>query len=327
VNIGAFVPAKAAMALLILGIAAAGCANGGASTAAAPSPTPTLQPSESSAASPTPLDSAAANEIVVTDPTKAAAADNSPSPKAVGSTSGKAGVASSGSQATAGGQAAAAGPASVSLGTAGNYVLLSKAGISTTGTTKITGDIGVSPIAATAITGFGLVLDKSGTFSTSSVVVGEVFAATYGVPTPGLLTTAVKDMQTAYTDAAGRKAGVTELGAGNIGGLTLAPGVYKWGSNVTIPTNVTLSGGKNDVWILQIAGNLSTSSAQRVILSGGAQAKNIFWQVAGSTTLGTTSRFYGTILDKTNIALKTGAVLNGRALAQTAITLDANTQP
>jgi hypothetical protein len=135
---------------------------------------------------------------------------------------------------------------------------------------------------------------------------------------------AVKDMQTAYTNAAGRAAGVTGLGAGNIGGLTLAPNVYKWSSNVTIPTNLTLSGGKNDVWIFQISGTLSISSAKQIILAGGAQAKNIFWQVAGTTTLGTTSTFNGTILDMKNIALQTGAVLNGRALAQTAITLQAN---
>jgi hypothetical protein len=212
----------------------------------------------------------------------------------------------------------------VDLGTAGNYVLLSKAGISTTGTTKVTGSIAVSPIAASAITGFGLVLDKSRTFSTSTLVTGRVYAANYAAPTPSVLTTAVEDMQTAYTNAAGRAADVTGLGAGNIGGLTLAPGVYKWGTGVTIPTNVTLSGGKNDVWIFQIAGTLSISSAKQVILEGGAQAKNVFWQVAGATTLGTNSTFNGTILDKTNIALRTGAVLNGRALAQTAITLEAN---
>jgi hypothetical protein len=131
-------------------------------------------------------------------------------------------------------------------------------------------------------------------------------------------------MQTAYTNAAGRAADATGLGAGNIGGLTLAPGVYKWGTGVTIPTNVALSGGENDVWIFQIAGTLSISSANQVILEGGAQAKNVFWQVAGATTLGTNSTFNGNILDKKNIALRTGAVLNGRALAQTAITLEAN---
>ncbi len=218
----------------------------------------------------------------------------------------------------------AAGPAPVDLGTAGNFVILSKAGISTTGTTKITGNIGVSPIAATAITGFGLVRDSSGAFSRSSLVTGRIYAANYAVPTPSQLTSAVGAMETAYRNAAGRTAGVTELGAGNIGGLTLAPGVYKWGTGVKIPTDVTLSGGANDVWVFQIAGTLRISSGKNVILQNGAQAKNIFWQVAGATTLGTNSTFNGNILDKTNIALQTGAVLSGRALAQTAVTLDAN---
>ena len=216
------------------------------------------------------------------------------------------------------------GPAPVDLGSAGKFVILSKAGITTTGTTRITGNIGVSPIAATAITGFGLVLDSSGTFSRSKLVTGKVYAADYAVPTPASLTAAVSAMQTAYTNAAGRTAGVTGLGAGNIGGLTLAPGVYKWTTGLTIPTNVTLAGSADAVWIFQVAGTLNISSAKKVILAGGAQAKNIFWQVAGATTLGTYSTFNGTILDKTNIAIQTGAVLTGRALAQTAVTLDAN---
>jgi hypothetical protein len=203
-------------------------------------------------------------------------------------------------------------------------MILSKAGISTTGTTKIIGNIGVSPIAASAITGFGLVRDSSGAFSSSTLVTGRVYAANYAVPSPSQLTVAIGAMEAAYKNAAGRTAGVTELGAGNLEGLTLAPGVYEWGTGVTIPTNVTLSGGSNAVWIFQIAGTLSISSAKNVILEGGAQAKNVFWQVAGATTLGTNSTFNGTILDKTNIALQTGAVLNGRAFAQTAVTLDAN---
>lgn len=216
--------------------------------------------------------------------------------------------------------------AAVNLGTAGNFVILSKAGISTTGVTKITGNIGVSPIAASAITGFGLVMDRLGQFSTSALVTGKVYAADYKVPTPNMLTTAVSDMQTAYTNAAGRAPTYpNNLYSGNLGGRTLGPGVYKWTTGVTIPTNVTLSGGSNDVWIFQIAGTLKISSGKKVILSGGAQAKNIFWQVAGATTLGTYSTFNGTILDQTNIAVQTGAVLNGKALAQTAVTLDANT--
>ena len=82
---------------------------------------------------------------------------------------------------------------------------------------------------------------------------GNVYASDYAVPTPANLTTAVSDMLTAYTDAAGRAADYTEVGAGNIGGMTLPPATYKWGTGVSIPTNVTLNGGPNDVWIFQIA--------------------------------------------------------------------------
>ncbi len=220
--------------------------------------------------------------------------------------------------------ALAAGPALVNLGTAGNFVILAKTGISTTGSTAIVGDLGVSPAAATYLTGFALTLPSASAFSTSASVTGKVYAPGYANPTPANLTTAVLDMQTAYTDAAGRAPTVTELGAGNIGGLTLAPGVYKWSTGVIVPTNITLSGSANDVWIFQIAQNLNVSSGVHITLSGGAQAANIFWQVAGQTTIGTTAVFNGNILDQTAIVLNTGAQLNGRALAQTAVTLDAN---
>ncbi len=219
----------------------------------------------------------------------------------------------------------AAGPAGVNLGAAGNFVILAKTGISTTGVTSIVGNLGLSPAAASYITGFALILPAASAFSTSAQVTGKVYAPGYADPTPANLTIAVLDMQTAYTDAAGRAPNVTELGAGNIGGLTLAPGVYKWGTGVTIPTDVTLSGGANDIWIFQVAQNLNISSATKVILAGGAQANNIFWVVAGQTTLGTTSVFNGNILDQTAIVFNTGATLNGRALAQSAVTLDGNT--
>jgi hypothetical protein len=218
----------------------------------------------------------------------------------------------------------AASPAAVNLGTAGNFAILSKTGISTTGATSVVGDIGVSPVAATYITGFALTLPAAGAFATSALVTGKVYAPGYANPTSANLTVAILDMQTAYTDAAGRAPNVTELGAGNIGGLTLAPGVYKWGTGLTIPTDVTLSGGANDVWIFQVAQTLNISSAKKVVLAGGAQAKNIFWVVAGQTTIGTTAVFNGNILDQTAIVLNTGAKLNGRALAQTAVTLDSN---
>jgi hypothetical protein len=132
-------------------------------------------------------------------------------------------------------------------------------------------------------------------------------------------------MEAAYTDAAGRtNPTAVNLGAGNVGGMTLAPGLYKWTSNVDISKDVTLAGASNQVWIFQIAGTLNQASATKVILSGGAQAKNIFWQTAGGVIIGTTAHSEGTILTKTKIAMNTGASTNGRLLAQTAVTLQKN---
>jgi len=229
----------------------------------------------------------------------------------------------------------AAGPAPVELGTASNFVILSKSGISTTGTTKIYGNIGVSPIDRTALTGFSETMDPSNVFSTSIYVSapgtfvansGKLYAADYTAPTPSNMTTAISNMETAYTDAAGRATPTaTELGAGDIGGMTLAPGLYKWSTGLNIPTDVTLSGGANDVWIFEIAQDLTLANGIKVNLSGGAQAKNIFWQIAGQTTLGTGSTMNGNMICQTLIALNTGAILNGRLLAQTAVTLDTAT--
>ena len=229
------------------------------------------------------------------------------------------------------------GPAPVNLGsvngtgtvTSPKFVILAKTAISTTGTTAITGDLGVSPVAATYITGFGLAVDPTGCFSTSSLVTGKIFASDYTgggcTTTAPLLTTAVLDMQTAYTNAAGRAPDFTEIGAGNIGGMTLPAGTYKWGPGVLIPTNVTLSGGANDVWIFKIAGGITQASAAQVILSGGALPKNIFWQAADVVDIGTTAHMEGVILAQTQITLKTGATANSRLLAQSAVTLDAST--
>jgi len=212
----------------------------------------------------------------------------------------------------------------VNLGAAAPFIILTKTGVSTTGATHVNGDIAVSPIAATAITGFGL-KRTAPTYSTSSLVTGRIFAANYAAPTPAHLTSAIGAMQTAYNDAAGRKNPTkVALGAGNIGGLTIKPGLYKWSSNVKIASNVTLSGNENGIWIFQVAGTLNVASGKRVILAGGALDKNIYWQVAGATTLNTTAVLHGTVLDKTAIVLKTGAKLYGKALAQTAVTLDAN---
>jgi hypothetical protein len=213
----------------------------------------------------------------------------------------------------------------VKLGTAANFAILSKSGISTVPPSNVTGDIGVSPIAATAITGFSLIADATNVFATARQVTGHVYAANYAPPTPSHMTTAVGDMERAFTDAAGRAAGVTELGAGNIGGMTLAAGVYKWSTGVVIPTDVVLNGKATDVWIFQIAQGLTISSAKRVTLTGGARPENVFWQVSGQVVLGTTAHLEGIVLSKTAIVLATGASVKGRLLAQTAVTLDSST--
>lgn len=226
--------------------------------------------------------------------------------------------------------AQAAGPAPVDLLTAGNYVILGNTGISNTGvTTSITGDIGTSS-SATSITGFDLVLDASGTFSTSvpsSLVTGRVYAFDYTDPTPTEMTAASNDMLTAFSNAAGLPADgdKNNLWSGDLTGQNLAPGTYVWASAVGVSAagSVTISGTASDVWVFQITGVLSLGSGASVILNG-ALAQNIFWQVAGSVVLDTTSSMKGTILCSTDIAMNNGATLEGRALAQTAVTLDGN---
>jgi hypothetical protein len=107
--------------------------------------------------------------------------------------------------------------------------------------------------------------------------------------------------------------------------MTLAPGVYKWGTGLLIPTNVTLNGLETDVWIFQIAQDLTVTSGTKVLLAGGALPKNVFWQVAGLVDLGTTAHLEGIVLSQTAITLGTGASVNGRLLAQTAVNIDAAT--
>lgn len=208
----------------------------------------------------------------------------------------------------------------VNLGVAGNFAILSKSGITNVPPSVITGHVGTSPI-----TGAALLL-------TCPEVTGNIYTVDAAGPllcrttNATELTIAVLNMQTAYTDAAGRSnPDYLNEGAGIIGGLTLEPGLHKWTSTLLIPTNIELDGGEDDVWIFQVSGTLTMSSAVRMNLSGGAQAKNIFWQVSGAVTLGTTSHFEGNLLGATSIAVQTGATINGRLLAQTAVTLQMNT--
>lgn len=212
----------------------------------------------------------------------------------------------------------------VELGTAGNYVILAKSAINNSPTSDITGDVGLSPMAESFITGFSQTAATG--HSTSDQVTGRIFAADMTDPTPSNLTTAVENMEAAYNDAAGRTSpDFVELYTGEIGGKTLSPGLYKWSNTVLLTDDLTFSGNENDIWILQVAENVTVSSDVNIILTGGAQAKNIFWQVAGEVTIGTTSHFEGIVLSMTGITLNTGASLNGRILAQTAAIFDANT--
>ncbi len=212
----------------------------------------------------------------------------------------------------------------VNLGTSANYVILAKTAIKNSPISVVTGDLGLSPAATSYIT--GLSITNATGYATSAQVTGTIYAADMVTPTSGKLTTAVNNMITAYNDAAGRPSpDFSELGSGNIGGKTLTPGLYKWTSSVTLPTDVTISGGSGDVWIFQISGDLNMSTSVKVILSGGAKAENIFWQVAGMAIFGTTSHFEGIILCQTGITFQTGASFNGRALAQTAVILEGNT--
>jgi hypothetical protein len=217
------------------------------------------------------------------------------------------------------------GPAAVNLATAGLFEILTKSGITNVPTSSVIGDMGVSPITDAAITGFALVLDGSGQFSTSAQVTGKVYAANYTPPTPAKLTQAVLDMQAAYTDAQGRSPDVVNLAGGSIGGLTLAPGTYQFTSNLSVLSGITFNGGPNDTWIIQVAGTLTIGNGVNIQLTGGAQAKNIIWAVAGATTIGTGVIFQGNVLDQTNIAVQTGAIVHGKLLAQTAVTLQQNT--
>ena len=227
---------------------------------------------------------------------------------------------------------AGVGPAPVTMGTAGNFVILTKSGITNVPTSNITGNIGSSPINAAAIDVTcaemtGLIYGVDATYVGS----GDVTCFRGTAPDKTLVDNAVLDMGTAYNDAAGRTnpAPVTELGAGDISGRTITPGLYKWGTGVLISTNVTLSGGPNDVWIFQIAQGLTLANTATVTLTGGALARNVFWQSFGVVSIGTGAHFEGIVLAKTAINLTTGASVLGRLLAQTDVTLQSNaiTQP
>jgi hypothetical protein len=225
---------------------------------------------------------------------------------------------------------------SVDLGTADDYVILAKTGITTVQDSVITGDIAVSPIFDLAMTGFDFTrcIDGDEIFSTSEQLVGagdKAFAADYGGATETALITAVSDMETAYTDAAGRpnsNGARINLGDGILNGASfggqatpLTPGVYTFSTGVSITNNIYFSGSATDIFIIQMAGNLDQAANKRVILENGAVAENIFWQIAGNVAVGAGAHFEGVLLVKTDVTFFTGSSLNGRILAQTACNL------
>src|ERR1035437_2656840 len=210
----------------------------------------------------------------------------------------------------------AAGPAPVNLGSAAHFTILAGAAITTTGGGIINGDVGASPITGAAI------------HLTQAQVNGTIYAVDAAGPAgsvidPALLLTAKGDLTTAYNDAAGRtptpSGPFLNPGAGNIGGMKLVPGLYKFTSTAYITgSDVTLTGGPNDVWIFQTKEDLQVGSGIHVVLAGGAQARNIFWQVGSSAVLDTFSVFKGTIMAEEAITMKTSSTIEGRALAFTA---------
>ncbi len=207
----------------------------------------------------------------------------------------------------------AAGPAAVNLGSAAHFTILAGAAVTTTGGGIINGDVGASPITGSAI------------HLTQAQVNGTIYAVDASGPAgsvkaPAMLTTAKGDMMTAFKDAAGRTPVPTgpylNPGVGNLGGLNLGPGLYKFtGTALITGSDVTLTGGPDDVWIFQIAADLQVGSGISVILAGGAQARKIFWQVGTSAVIGTFASFKGTILADQAVTMNTSSAMDGRALA------------
>ena len=216
--------------------------------------------------------------------------------------------------------------AAVDLNTAGDYAILAQTGISTVPASVITGNIAVSPIASTAMTGFSFTLGSEGQLSKSTQVAGEyqAYSPNYSEAVATALTAAVLDMGVAYNYAANRDnndASRINLLGGILTAVTLSPGVYTFTTGVHLTGDIYFDGSADDVFIIQIAGNLLADSTTNVILTGGALAKNIFWQVAGNVKVRAGATMKGILLVKTDVTFITGSTLNGRVLAQTACVL------
>jgi hypothetical protein len=215
----------------------------------------------------------------------------------------------------------ALGPSPVDIGSAADFVVLTKTGLANTGPSVYSGNIGASPITGAAITGLACAeVEFPGTVYTTN---GAGPAAPCNTTDAPRLTTAVADMTAAKNNANGRAADYTAVGGGVIGNTTFAPGVYKWTTAVSVPADMTISGGEDDVWIFQVDGAFALGTGFRMNLAGGAQSKNIFWQIDGAITFAANSHFSGVLLAEVGITAAAGVTMDGRILTQTAVTATA----
>ena len=224
----------------------------------------------------------------------------------------------------------ALGVSPVPLRTAANYVILGSTAITNNGPSVITGDVAINATSATLL-GFNLALAVD--HWTSTQVNGNLYSFDLPDPATATIGQAATDMATAYTNAATRPApppgnfNINNGIATQIGGVApFVPGLYVWGSAVNIGAGgITISGGANDVWIFQMSGALNLADGINIVLTGGAQAKNVYWAVGGAVTLGIGSQFKGILLGSAAVNLLNTAAVNGRVLSVGALTLTSST--
>lgn len=215
----------------------------------------------------------------------------------------------------------------VNLGSAISFTILAETGISTTGKTLIKGDIGISPLSSTAITGFGLVLSSDKSYSKSALISGFVFAQNYARTTPMKMVNALNDMKTAFNN--GNALAPTQplnLFTGNLSGQNLLPGVYRWKAGLVLgnSSTVTLTGSPTDIYVFQIGTSLQIGNKATVNL-GKVLPSNVFWIVGGAAVIGTNARFGGIILAKSSVSLNTGDLINGKLFAQKSVSMNSAT--
>lgn len=214
------------------------------------------------------------------------------------------------------GNVSSRGPAAISLGSTVGFAIFTQSGVTNVSSSIIHGDIGLSASPSTALVGFDQASPEADGSESSPQVTGRILDTSSPAPIPTDLAAAATQFETAYTDAATRQnPDKLNLGEGNIGGLTLAPGLYKWTESLTISSDLILKGNANDVWIFQVADDLFVSSDRKILLEG-ANHRNVYWQVAGQTVIGSSAHFEGILLSKSSVTLMNGAAINGRILAK-----------